>query len=125
LNASLANADAEKLTNVYPVSHVGDIREILSSDTFNINRPVGPYHKGTRLLNFHSFRPYYEDPEFSFSLYGENVLNTMQTEVYYVYNENENTNAVGFRRGFMALGFPILTGERSIPFTEQQWLIAH
>ena len=92
----LTDAVAEKLTNVYPVSHAGDTREILSANTFDRNRPVTPYHKGTRLLNFHSFRPYYEDPEFSFSLYGENVLNTMETEVYYVYNENENTNAVGF-----------------------------
>ena len=115
LNAALANAVAEELTNVYPVSHTNEIREILSANTFSQKRPVSPYHKGTRLLNFHSFRPYYEDPEFSFSLYGENVLNTMQTEVYYVYNENENTNAVGFSAVYGAW-FPYINGGTQYTF---------
>ena len=70
--------------------------EILSGNVTKRNFPVSKYSKGTGLLNFHSWRPYYEDPEFTFSLYGENVLNTLQTELYYLYNQNENTNAVGF-----------------------------
>lgn len=56
---------------------------------------VSKYRKGTKLFNFHSWRPYYEDPVFTYSIYGENVLNTLQTEVYYLRNENEKTNAVG------------------------------
>jgi len=59
------------------------------------NYAVHKYRKGTRLLNFHSWRPYYEDPIFTYSLYGENVLNTLQTELYYLYNRDERTNAVG------------------------------
>jgi hypothetical protein len=58
--------------------------------------PVNKYKKGTRLLNFHSWRPYYEDPIFTYTLYGQNVLNTLQTELYYLYNQDERTNAVGF-----------------------------
>lgn len=54
-----------------------------------------PYLKSKNLINFHSWRPYYEDPLFYFSLYGENILNTLQTEIYYQYNENDKTNAVG------------------------------
>lgn len=54
-----------------------------------------PYSKATRLINFHSWRPYYEDPLFTYSLYGENVLNTTQTELYYQYNENDKTHAAG------------------------------
>ncbi len=115
LNESMAYAGAEELSNVYPVSHAGDTREILSTNTSNINRPVTNYHKGTRLLNFHSFRPYYEDPEFSFSLYGENVLNTMETEVYYVYNENDNTNAVGFSAVYGGW-FPYVNGGTQYTF---------
>jgi fructosamine-3-kinase len=42
LNVSLANSVAEELTNVYPVSHAGDTREILSANTFNRTRPVSP-----------------------------------------------------------------------------------
>lgn len=58
--------------------------------------PTSKYKKGTGLLNFHSWRPYYSDPIFTYSLYGENVLNTLQSELYYLYNQNEKTSAAGF-----------------------------
>ena len=88
--------DANKSGETYPVSHSNTISEILSKDFSNRYFPVSKYRKGTRLLNFHSWRPYYEDPEFTFSLYGQNVLNTLETDLYYLYNQNDNTNAVGF-----------------------------
>lgn len=66
------------------------------------------YRKGTRLLNFHSWRPYYSDPIFTYSLYGENVLNTLQSELYYLYNQNEKTSAAGFATTY-AGWFPWLT----------------
>lgn len=53
------------------------------------------YHKLTHPFNFHSWRPNYDDPEYSFTVYGNNVLNTTQTQLYYVYNENQRTHAVG------------------------------
>jgi hypothetical protein len=78
----------------FPVSGAALEREILAATPgrhFNVSN----YRKTTRLLNFHSWRPYYEDPEFSFSLYGQNILNTLETEVYYLYNQNDNTSAAG------------------------------
>ncbi|MDB5190508.1 MAG: hypothetical protein JWQ96_71, partial [Segetibacter sp.] len=57
--------------------------------------PVSKYRKSTGLFNFHSWRPNYEQPELSFTLYGQNILNTLQTELYYVYNENEQSSRVG------------------------------
>ncbi len=80
--------------------------------------PVSPYKKGTRLLNFHSWRPYYEDPIFTFSLYGENVLNTLQTEIYYLYNQNERTSAVGFNTVYAAW-FPYLNIGSEFTFNRQ------
>ncbi|TDH29038.1 hypothetical protein EXU57_02900 [Segetibacter sp. 3557_3] len=53
------------------------------------------YRKGKGALNFHSWRPYYDDPEFSFTLYSQNVLNTLRTELFYAYNRNEQSNKVG------------------------------
>lgn len=76
---------------------------------------VQSYKKGTGLFNFHSWRPYYEDPEFTFSLYGENVLNTLQTELYYLYNQNEKTSAVGFS-GIYGAGFPYLSAGTEYTF---------
>lgn len=52
-----------------------------------------PYSKLSHPFNFHSWRPYYEQPDYTFTVYGQNVLNTIETQLSYVYNENENTSA--------------------------------
>lgn len=80
---------------------------------------VSKYRKGTRLINFHSWRPYYEDPEYTFSIYGENTLNTTQTQVYYLYNENEKTHAGGFNFIFGGW-FPYLSIGTQYTFNRQQ-----
>jgi hypothetical protein len=86
---------AKELMAAWPVGHDKSVNEILSGNATKRIFPVRNYSKDTRLLNFHSWRPYYEDPEFSFSLYGENILNTLQTQLYYLYNENEKVSAAG------------------------------
>lgn len=72
------------------------------------NFAITNYSKSTGLFNFHSWRPYFEDPIFTFSIYGENVLNTFQSEIYYLHNLNENTNAAGFNLAYGGL-FPVLS----------------
>lgn len=86
---------SERLAVAYPVSHANEIDELLPDRVPQRKFASKKYGAGTRLFNFHSWRPYYEDPEYRFSVYGENVLNTLQTEIYYLYNENENTHAAG------------------------------
>lgn len=54
-----------------------------------------PYAKLTRPFNFHSWRPNYDDPIFDFTIYGNNILNTVQTRLFYQYNQNDKTNAAG------------------------------
>jgi len=88
-------AEEEELKPAFPVSGRDKVHDIFPGKVPDGKYPVSEYKKGTRLLNFHSWRPYYSDPEFSFSVYGENVINTLQTELYYLYNQNEKTNAVG------------------------------
>ena len=60
------------------------------------NYPVKDYLKSSHVFNFHSWRPYYEQPEYSFTVYGQNVLNTFQTEIGYTFNENEQSHKLGF-----------------------------
>ena len=55
---------------------------------------ISKYFKFTRPFNFHSWRPNYENPLYSFTVYGNNILNTVRTQLEYVYNENEKTNSV-------------------------------
>ncbi len=60
------------------------------------NFSVNPYKKTTQLFNFHSLNPYFNDPDYSFILYGQNVLNTFQSQLYYTYNRDENFSRAGY-----------------------------
>jgi hypothetical protein len=70
--------------------------------------PISRYHKAFNLVNFHSWRPYISDPDYTFSLIGENVLNTLQTEIYFNYNTDEKFKEVGATAVYGAW-FPYLT----------------
>lgn len=89
-------ATAETLNTKFPVSTGGDAGDILLHKIPSRSFAVSDYRKGKNLLNIHSWRPYYEDPIFTYSLYGQNILNTLQTEFYYSYNQNDRNSAVGF-----------------------------
>ena len=58
--------------------------------------PVVKYKKSTGLFNFHSWRPDYEPPEFTFSVFSDNILSTFSNQLYYRYNENERSHTTGF-----------------------------
>lgn len=106
--SEVAVATTETLTQKFDVSLADQFGDILLSKVPQRDFAVSKYKKGTKLLNFHSWRPYYSDPIFTFSLYGENVLNTLQTEAYYLYNQNEKTSAVGINAVYGAM-LPYLT----------------
>ena len=74
-----------------------------------------PYRKGSGLFNFHSWRPWYEQPDWSFSVFGENILNTFRSELYYQYNQNEGYQKTGFN-GAYAGWYPWVTGGVSYTF---------
>jgi hypothetical protein len=59
------------------------------------NFVVRKYHKAFNLFNFHSLQPTYSDPEISATLLGENILNTLHTELSYTYNRNESSHNAG------------------------------
>ena len=61
---------------------------------------VSKYPKSFHVLNLHSFRPYYEQPEYSLTLYGQNILNTLQSEIAYTYNQNEGSSKIGYNGVF-------------------------
>jgi hypothetical protein len=111
-------ATNEVLTEKFSVSHEKEPGDILSGVVPDRNFPVSKYKKGTGLLNFHSWRPYYEDPIFTYSIYGENILNTLQTELYYLYNQNDKTNAVGLNAVYGA-AFPYLNFGTEYTFDRQ------
>ncbi len=101
--------------NSYAVAKENDFRSLLLNDLPVRNFVSAKYKKGTKLLNFHSWRPYYEDPIFTYTLYGQNILNTLQTELYYLYNQDERTSAVGFSTTYGGL-FPYLSAGTEYTF---------
>ena len=70
----------------------GDTTNILYSRT----RTFSParYRKSAGLFQFHSW-----DPS-SAAIYSNNILNTMEAEIFYRYNEAENSHATGFNLAY-------------------------
>jgi hypothetical protein len=117
-NATLKEVDETALdmpANSFSVAKESDYRGLRLKDIETRSFSVDKYKKGTKLLNFHSWRPYYEDPIFTYTLYGQNVLNTLQTELYYLYNQDEETNAVGFNTTYGGW-FPYLSAGTEYTF---------
>jgi hypothetical protein len=114
LNEVNATALHEQILK-FQVAKAADYNEMRLDNIPDRKFPVSKYSKATRLFNFHSWRPYYEDPEFTFSLYGQNVLNTFETELYYLYNQDEQTNAAGFSAVYGAL-FPVISAGTEYTF---------
>ncbi|HEV7331250.1 MAG TPA: hypothetical protein VGN63_09440 [Flavisolibacter sp.] len=71
--------------------------------------PVKPYKNSTGLLNFHSRQVNYTDPEITASIFSDNILNTFSNEIFYRYNQNESSHAVGFNTYYGGL-FPVING---------------
>ncbi|MGI8583135.1 MAG: hypothetical protein ACR2KX_13105 [Chitinophagaceae bacterium] len=72
------------------------------------NLPVLKYHKSLGLLNFHSIEPLVDDPEYTLTLVGENILNTLQSQLSFTYNRAEQWKKIGFSAMYAAL-FPYLS----------------
>lgn len=68
---------------------------------------VTKYRQGSHLFNFHSWRPDYVDPEFTLSLYSDNVMGTFTNQLYYRYNENETSHAFAFNSSYGGW-FPVI-----------------
>jgi hypothetical protein len=94
----------QKQKIIFPVADTTANILATPTETFEISN----YKKSTRLFNFHSWRPYYDASEYTFTLYGDNVLSTFSTEVVYRYNENERSHGLGFDVSYGGL-FPVLT----------------
>jgi hypothetical protein len=114
----VSTASTEKLEEKMALAKSGAVSDILVNKLPQRNFAAGDYKKGTKLLNLHSWRPNYEDPIFTFSVFGQNVLNTLQTELYYTYNQNEKTNGAGFNTTFGGW-FPHVTAGTEYTFNRE------
>ena len=91
----------------YPVAHSKELDDILLNAVPNNKFLEKRYTLGEHLFYFHSWRPYYDEPEFTYSIFSDNILNNFSNEFYYRYNQDENSHAVGWASSFAAL-YPML-----------------
>lgn len=95
LNKSI-DIKANTITDLYVPSILKSNQNFSLNNIPNRNLEIKKYSKSHKLLNIHSWRPFYDDPDFSFTFYGQNVLNTFQSEIAYTYNRNESNHKLGF-----------------------------
>jgi hypothetical protein len=69
--------------------------------------PATSYPVTSHLINFHSWRPYINDPDYQLSLVSDNILNTLETDIFAAYNRNEQYTQVGVDATYGAL-YPFL-----------------
>ena len=108
--AEINTAALQDTSLLFPVALKYDIENIGTR-----NFKVSLYRSSTGLFHFHSWTPNYQDPEFSFTLYSDNILNTFSNQLYYVYNQNETSHTVGWNTAYGAL-FPILNAGAAYTF---------
>ena len=77
-------------------------------DSAGTNYPVKKYASTFKLFHFHSWRPFINDPDYEFSFLSNDILNTLQSEVYVDYNRNEKSTQFGFDATYARL-FPWIT----------------
>ncbi|HSZ86704.1 MAG TPA: hypothetical protein VK787_11790 [Puia sp.] len=81
--------------------------------------PISHYSQSFHLLNIHSLRPYVNDPDYSFSLVSENVLNTLESELFFDYNRNEGYKQIGVDATYAQL-FPWIDAGANYIFDRNQ-----
>ncbi|MES2849118.1 MAG: hypothetical protein V4685_08685, partial [Bacteroidota bacterium] len=84
------------------------LRGVHAVDKVSVKKnEVKKYSKATGLFNFHSARPFADDPEFGYTFYSDNALSNFHSEINYTYNRNEQSHAVGYDLVYSGL-FPFL-----------------
>ncbi|MEO6669978.1 MAG: hypothetical protein ABIN36_10910 [Ferruginibacter sp.] len=58
------------------------------------------YKKSFQFFNFHSWRPVFADPEYGYSLRGDNILGNFSNNLAYTYNRNEQSHTLGYSAVF-------------------------
>lgn len=97
------------LSLVYQVKYEG---ENISTNVGNTDYAITDYKSSASLINLHSWRPFYDPPNWSFTLYSQNILNTLESNFQYVFNENEHSHQLGAYATYGAL-FPWVVGGTS------------
>jgi len=102
-----------KVPGALPDFNISALKRDASTDLLasvdDTSLTISRYHKSYHLFNFHSIIPDFDDPNYTLSLAGENVLNTFQSNLSFTYNRDEGYKELGFDAIYGAL-FPYISG---------------
>ncbi len=94
-NSNVKTASADKMPDLYLSQSLDDSMNLGEMTT--LTYPSERFKKSFRLFNFHSWIPEPNEPDYRFTLVGENVLSTLSSEVFFNYNTNESSSELGAR----------------------------
>lgn len=109
----------DQFASAYNAYAINELKTTTSLGDTSSSFTITKYRKGFRPFNFHSWRPFINDPDYTFSIVGENVLNTLQSEIFANYNTNEKYKQVGASFIYGGL-FPYITATVSGTFDREQ-----
>ncbi|MEO6637241.1 MAG: hypothetical protein ABIN25_03125 [Ginsengibacter sp.] len=98
----------DKNTSSFGVSSLNNINSNLLYSVEDNSYKVSNYSRSYRLFNFHSIQPNIDDPDYTLTLLGENIINTLQSQLSFTYNRTEQSKKIGFGGVYGAL-FPYLS----------------
>ncbi len=101
-------ATMEKITSSFGINSLNNLNSNLLYTVPNDSFTVTKYPKTFKLFNFHSIEPMINDPEYTLTLISENILNTMQSQLFFTYDRAEQFKKIGFQARYGSL-FPFLS----------------
>ncbi len=107
-------AASEESGNIFSIRAPSVLKNLIT-DEKPVAQKIEKYSAAYRLFNFHSWRPYFNDPEYSYSIVSNNILNTLFTEIYFTYNRNEGYKESGALLSYAGF-YPVITGGASYTF---------
>ncbi|HEY6976694.1 MAG TPA: hypothetical protein VH396_10425 [Chitinophagaceae bacterium] len=97
INAEWQPVDlTDTLINLYVTKPFNEKSNLLLESVPATHYSVTKYPKFFHPFNFHSWAPYLDYPDYSFNIYGQNILNTLQSQLYYNYNDDEKYHRAGY-----------------------------
>ncbi len=87
---------SDTLTDLYVHAPFQPLSNNMLVDVVKTTYTAEKYSKTYHLVNIHSYRPFYDYPNSSVLIFGQNVLNTLESQLYYTHNLNEGYNKYGF-----------------------------
>jgi hypothetical protein len=86
----------DTLTSLYVTKPFNEKANVLLESVPATHYGITKYPKFFHPFNLHSWTPYLDYPDYSFNIYGQNILNTLQSQLYYNYNDDEKYHRVGY-----------------------------